>query len=185
MNNRIPHAAPARAGVLRVTYDAHVDASYVYLVADAHRDGQVRQVPAVDGASFDLDARGRIVGIEILDAKRRLRPETIAQAGSGPAPVPVEALLEPMDLLLLAATRGDAKARKSLVAQAAPLVLREALRALGRRNEQDAEDVAQDFWLELTERRLVFPPIRGAAKPWIKRMVRRLAAEHLRMGGWR
>lgn len=183
MSATIPQAAPARSGAIRFTHDARVDASYVYLVAPAHRDGPVRQVPAVHGASFDLDARGRIVGIEILDAKRRLRPETIALADA--APVPAEALLEPMDLQVLAATRGDKKAMASLAAEAGPLVLREARRALGGRNAQLAEDVAQDFWLELAERRLVFPPIRGAAKAWIRRRVRRLAAEHLRMGGWR
>lgn len=183
MSTTVPQAAPARAGAIRFTHDAHVDASYVYLVAPAHRDRPVRQVPAVDGVSFDLDARGRIVGIEILDAKRRLRPETIAQAEVGP--VPVEALLEPMDLQVFAATRGDRKALESLAAAAGPLVLREARRALRGRHAQEAEDVAQDFWLELAEGRLVFPPIRGAAKAWIKRRVRHLAEEHLRTGGGR
>ena len=183
MSATIPHAAPARAGALRVTYDPQVDASYVYLVGDgdgdAHRDRPVRQVPAVDGVSFDLDASGRILGIEILDASRLLRPETIEQAEGGPVP------LEQQDLLVLAATQGDAKALESLVAEAGPLVLREARRALGGRHAPDAEDVAQDFWLELAEGRLVFPLIRGAAKAWIKRRVRHLAAEHLRMGGSR
>jgi len=182
----IPHAAPACAGALRVTYDPQVDASYVYLVAaDAtHRDRPVRQVPAVDGVSFDLDASGRIVGIEILDASRLLRPETIEHAEGEPVPAPpVEALLEPPDLLVLAATQGDAKALESLAAEVGPLVLREARLALGRRHAQDAEDVAQDFWLELAEGRLVFPLIRGAAAAWIKRRVRHLAAEHLRNDG--
>ncbi len=98
-------------------------------------------------------------------------------------PAPVEALLEPPDLLVLAATQGDAKALQSLVAEAGPLVLREARRALGGRHAQDTEDVAQDFWLELAEGRLVFPIIRGAATAWIKRRVRHLAAEHLRNDG--
>jgi uncharacterized protein YuzE len=183
MSATIPHAAPARAGALRVTYDPLVDATYVYLVNDAHRDRPVRQVPAVDGVSFDLDASGRILGIEVLDATRLLHPETIEQAEGGPTPV--EALLEPLDLLVFAASRGDTKALTSLAAEAELLVLREACRALGRRHEQDAEDVAQDFWLALAERSLVFPLIRGAAKPWIKRMVRQLAGAHLRNGGWR
>ena len=193
----IPHAPPARAGALRVTYDAQVDASYLYLVGDARREivskatiggRSVRQVPAVDGASFDLDASGRILGVEVLDASRLLRPETIEQAEARPvpAPAPVEALLEPEDLLVLAASRGDAEALESLVAEHEPLVLREARRALGRRNEQDAEDVAQDFWLELAEGSLVFPLIRGAARAWIKRMLRQLAGAHvLRDGGSR
>ncbi len=185
MSATIPQtpAAPVRAGAIRVTYDRQVDASYVYLVAAAHRSRPVRQVPAVIGVSFDLDATGRILGVEILDAKKRLRPETIDQAEGGP--VPVESLLEPLDLLVLAASRGDAKALKSLVAEHGPLVLREARRALGRCHAQDAEDVAQDFWLELAAQNLVFPLIRGAAKAWIKRRVRHLADEHLRMGGWR
>ena len=186
MSATIPHAAPARAGALRVTYDRYVDASYVYLVPGALPGHPVRQVPAVDGVSFDLDASGRIVGIEVLDATRLLRPETIELAeGGGPVPAhpPAEALLEPLDLMVLAATKGNAKALELLVAEAGPLVLREARRALGGRHAQDTEDVAQDFWLELTERRLVFPPIRGAATAWIKRTVRHLAAEHLRNDG--
>jgi uncharacterized protein YuzE len=185
-NNRHQSAAaPACAGALSVTYDPQVNAWYVYLVGDTHHDRPVRQVPAVDGVSFDLDASGRILGVEILDASRLLRPETIEQAEGGPVRPPAEALLEPPDLLVLAATQGDAKALESLVAEAGPLVLREARRALGRRHAQDAEDVAQDLWLELAERRLVFPLIRGAAKAWIKRRVRHLAAEHLRTGDWR
>ena len=72
-NNRHQSAA---AILPRVTYDPQVDASYVYLVADAHRDRPVRQVPTVDGVSFDLDASGRILGVEILDASQLLRAET-------------------------------------------------------------------------------------------------------------
>lgn len=178
-----PAAPTARAGAIRVTYDRQVDASYVYLVAAAHRSRPVRQVPAVIGVSFDLDATGRILGVEILDAKRRLRPETIDQAEGGP--VPVESLLEPLDLLVLAASRGEREALEKLAREAGPLVLREARRALGGRHAQDAEDVAQDFWVELAARNLVFPLMRGAAKAWIKRRVRQLAAEYLRMGGGR
>ena len=171
------------SATFRVTHDPQVDASYLALAEGAHRGCPVRHVHAIDGVSFDLDASGRIVGIEILDATRLLRPETIARAGRGPADA--LALLEPLDLLVRAATRGDEEAQEKLAAEVEPLVLREAQRALGTRHAQDAEDLAQDFWLALAEGSLVFPLIRGAARAWIKRTVRRLADEHLRQGGGR
>lgn len=70
---------------MRGTYDA--DAAYLYVV-DAVADGVaertivgVRDVHGDGPAEFDLDldSRGRLLGIEILNASASLRPETLAR----------------------------------------------------------------------------------------------------------
>lgn len=62
---------------MRLEYDADVDAAYLY-VADEIPLGGVATTVAVDPAdingqvNIDLDADGRIIGIEVLDASRLL-----------------------------------------------------------------------------------------------------------------
>lgn len=52
---------------MRVTYDPEVDALYVTL-----RDGVAEDsVDIEDGVTVELDADGHILGVEILDARRR------------------------------------------------------------------------------------------------------------------
>lgn len=69
----------------RATYDPEADAAYVYLVSDIGFGGAVRTVP-VDGGedpwmvNLDVDSEGRIIGIEVLDARRRLAPELLERA---------------------------------------------------------------------------------------------------------
>jgi uncharacterized protein YuzE len=66
---------------MRVTYDPSAGAAYIYIVDTISR-GEARQSVAVhDGdVMLDLDANGRLLGIEILGAERLLRPETLAAA---------------------------------------------------------------------------------------------------------
>ena len=54
---------------MKITYDEDVDAMYVQLIDGEH---ECRTVSLNDDVSLDLDARERLVGIEILDAKRVL-----------------------------------------------------------------------------------------------------------------
>jgi uncharacterized protein YuzE len=63
---------------MRIKYDPTADAAYVYLV-DRIQPGEAKsQLVALDGdVVVDLDADGRLLGIEVLHAKRRLRPETL------------------------------------------------------------------------------------------------------------
>lgn len=68
---------------MRVTYDAAVDAAYVYLVGEINAGDAVRTVPVdpreIGGMiNLDFDAEGRLVGVEVLDASRFLSPETYA-----------------------------------------------------------------------------------------------------------
>lgn len=89
-------------------------------------------------------------------------------------------LLEILDRVLQRAARGDAQAVLTVTLAFGPTLLAEARKALGPVYQQDAGDVVQDFTLALLEGdALRFPAIRGAALPWMKRTVRRLAREHL------
>lgn len=62
---------------MRVTYDALVDAAYIYL-EDAPQPGSAVTTLSLDPrevngeVNIDLDSEGRIIGIEVLDASRLL-----------------------------------------------------------------------------------------------------------------
>jgi len=64
------------------TYDAEVDAAYLYVVADIADGAAVAQVVVeddrVDGTIIvDLDSDGRILGFEILGARSLLAPSVL------------------------------------------------------------------------------------------------------------
>ncbi len=52
---------------MRITYDAEVDALYIRF-----RDTTVTTQHLAEGIAADYDAEGRLAGIEILDAAKRL-----------------------------------------------------------------------------------------------------------------
>lgn len=54
---------------MKISYDEDVDAMYIQLIEGDH---QCRTIRLNDDVSLDLDERERLVGIEILDAKRVL-----------------------------------------------------------------------------------------------------------------
>jgi uncharacterized protein YuzE len=59
---------------MRVEYDAEADAAYLYLIdleAGAVSD-TVEGEGMAEGVNLDFDAEGRLVGVEVLDASRRL-----------------------------------------------------------------------------------------------------------------
>jgi hypothetical protein len=89
-------------------------------------------------------------------------------------------LLEALDVLVANAAAGDRNAVGAIAIAFGPVLLDEARNELGRVHEQDAGDVVQQFYLELLEGILRFPAIRGAAIPWMKRMVRVIARVHVR-----
>ncbi|GIG64112.1 DUF2283 domain-containing protein [Phytomonospora endophytica] len=65
---------------MRVTYDATADMAYIYLVEIGPGEA-VRQVPTEDNlAVLDYDSDGRILGIEVFSAERRLHPEVLSAA---------------------------------------------------------------------------------------------------------
>ena len=63
----------------RVEYDSEADAAYIYFVEEISAGGVARTVP-VDGGedpwmvNLDVDDEGRILGLEVLDASKRLPP---------------------------------------------------------------------------------------------------------------
>ena len=59
---------------MRITYDPHADAAYIYL-ADVATGLETRCVD--DDIYADFDADNRLVGIEVLDASRRLDLEVL------------------------------------------------------------------------------------------------------------
>lgn len=68
---------------LRVTFDAEVDASYIYLV-DEIGPGEVAKTYCCDPidvggmVNLDFDAAGRLLGIEILGARSYLDPRLLS-----------------------------------------------------------------------------------------------------------
>jgi hypothetical protein len=62
-----------------------------------------------------------------------------------------------------------------------PTLLEEAHDVLGPDGSHLAGDVLQDLFLGLCDRTLTFPDIRGAALPWLRRMVRSRAHEQRRV----
>lgn len=59
---------------MRITYDAEVDALYIRF-----HDTTVTTKNLDDGLAADYDAQGRLAGIEILDASKRLGDKRILQ----------------------------------------------------------------------------------------------------------
>lgn len=67
---------------IRITFDRVANAAYLYL-RDIEPGGVAKTVP-VDEApgmiNLDFDAKGRLIGIEVLDAARRLPLELLERA---------------------------------------------------------------------------------------------------------
>ena len=87
-------------------------------------------------------------------------------------------LLEELDTLVAHAAEGDRQAVGAIAIAFGPMLLDEAREALGPVHAQDGGDIVQDLAVKLLEGALLFPRIRGAAIPWLNRMVRVLAQEH-------
>ncbi len=59
---------------MKITYDPETDALYIGLRETAARDA----IDVEEGVTVDLDDKGHIIGIEILDASDRLSPEELS-----------------------------------------------------------------------------------------------------------
>lgn len=62
---------------MKITYDQSTDAAYIYLIDEIKPGGVAKTYccdpQEVDGQiHLDFDAGGRLIGIEVLDASRRL-----------------------------------------------------------------------------------------------------------------
>ncbi|MFD2647884.1 DUF2283 domain-containing protein [Devosia albogilva] len=59
-----------------VTYDADADAAYIRLSLEPVEASE----EVSDGIVLDYDAEGRIVGMEVLDARTHLSPQLLERA---------------------------------------------------------------------------------------------------------
>ncbi|MFE2823415.1 DUF2283 domain-containing protein [Streptomyces sp. NPDC059271] len=76
-----PGRRTAGGPTVRVEYDASADMAYIYLVDRIAPAEAVRQVPAEDStAILDYDSDGRLLGIELFSARRRLHPDLMSAA---------------------------------------------------------------------------------------------------------
>jgi len=72
---------------MKITYDDTADAAYIYL-ADEIEPGAVAKTYCCDPQevnghiNLDFDADGRLIGIEVLDASKRL-PELVIKGQRG------------------------------------------------------------------------------------------------------
>lgn len=69
---------------MRVTYDQRADAAYIYL-REIELGGSKHQCPvecdeAIGMIVLDIDAEGRLIGIEVIGARNGLPPQLLAQA---------------------------------------------------------------------------------------------------------
>ena len=60
----------------KVTYDAEVDAAYIRFSRERVQESE----EVAQGIVLDYDKDGRIVGMEVLDAKRHLPSDMLIQA---------------------------------------------------------------------------------------------------------
>ena len=58
---------------MRITYDPEADALYIKLREATPRES----MDIEEGVTVDLDNEGHVIGIEVLDASKRLTPEEL------------------------------------------------------------------------------------------------------------
>lgn len=64
---------------MKMHYDQDVDAAYIYLTEI--KDGGVDRIVSIDDRiALDFDKKGRLLGIEVLDASELLPRKTLAAA---------------------------------------------------------------------------------------------------------
>ena len=67
---------------MKLTYDRKADAAYLYLKEPVKKGAAKITCPGegeAGGINLDFDAEGRLLGIEILDASRRLPLELLGR----------------------------------------------------------------------------------------------------------
>ena len=70
---------------MRITYDRAADAAYIYLVEDISPGSvkatyPIEDVKRVGQINLDFNVEGILVGIEVLDASKKLPGELLKQA---------------------------------------------------------------------------------------------------------
>ncbi|WP_120521408.1 DUF2283 domain-containing protein [Arthrobacter celericrescens] len=70
---------------MRIKYDPSANAAYIYLVEDIYAGSAAKTYSCdpieVGGMiNLDFDRDGRLIGVEVMDADKRLTRETLAEA---------------------------------------------------------------------------------------------------------
>jgi uncharacterized protein YuzE len=69
---------------MRVTFDAEDNVGYIYLVDEISPGRSTRQIVAEDergsAVVLDFDGEGRLLGLELLSARRQLHPDLLGTA---------------------------------------------------------------------------------------------------------
>ncbi len=65
---------------MKFEYDKEVDAAYIYLEYPI-KDGEAKKtIELNENIILDFDEKGRLLGVEILDASKVLKKETLIEA---------------------------------------------------------------------------------------------------------
>jgi uncharacterized protein YuzE len=72
---------------MKLSYDSSVDAAYIQIAEEIGAGGVAMTYPCdpleVRGEiNLDFDAEGRLIGIEVLDASKKLPPELLRSSSS-------------------------------------------------------------------------------------------------------
>ncbi len=70
---------------MKIEYDPEADALYIQ-IREAHPSDNI---DIEEGVTVDVDERGHIVGVEILDASKRLSPSDLASITSEKLPLEI------------------------------------------------------------------------------------------------
>jgi uncharacterized protein YuzE len=69
---------------MRVTFDAEDNVGYIHLVEEPMPDRSARRIVAEDDRGsavvLDFDGEGRLLGVELLSARRQLHPDLLGTA---------------------------------------------------------------------------------------------------------
>lgn len=65
---------------MKIEYDKEVDAAYIYLESSINDKEVKKTIELNDNIILDLDIKGKIIGIEILDASRVLNKKALIEA---------------------------------------------------------------------------------------------------------
>ena len=68
---------------MKLEYDKEVDAAYIYLEHPI-KDGQSKRTKAInEDIILDFDSKGKLLGVEILNASKHLNKKVILEAQTG------------------------------------------------------------------------------------------------------
>ncbi|MBR7830950.1 DUF2283 domain-containing protein [Actinospica sp. MGRD01-02] len=69
---------------MRVTFDAEDNVGYIHFVEEPMPDRSARRIVAEDergsAVVLDFDGEGRLIGVELLSARRQLHPDLLGTA---------------------------------------------------------------------------------------------------------